>query len=122
MARHLEEYIGNRQGRQAWDRPSDHVMPLGERLLWRVAIYGPVLAIPVYLFASSPFTFRDAALHYLTAAGCPVAEHFGVAPAKQGEPGYHARLDGNRNGIACEPEPKRNLRGGSAAKFLHPGS
>ncbi len=105
--------------RREWDVPSDHAMPLGEWILWRVVLFGPVLAVPVYLMAASPFGPVDTVRHYASAAGCTVGGYIGTMPAKEGEPGYFRRLDRNRTGIACEPEREaRTLRGGEAGNFL----
>lgn len=38
---------------------------------------------------------------------CSEARAAGVAPIRYGEPGYAPHLDRDRDGIACEPYPKR---------------
>ncbi len=119
----MQKKIGSDAGptgiRREWDMPSDHVMPLGEWILWRIAIFGPVLAVPAYLMATSPFGLVDTVRHYASAAGCSVGGLIGTMPAKKGEPGYFRRLDRNRTGIACEPEREaRTLRGGNAGTFM----
>jgi len=40
-------------------------------------------------------------------AGCDAARAAGTAPIYLGEPGYHARMDGDSDGIACEPHRGR---------------
>jgi hypothetical protein len=38
---------------------------------------------------------------------CSEARAAGVAPIRYGEPGYASHLDRDRDGIACEPYPKK---------------
>ena len=121
MRNEFEDVSPGGRTRPRWDMPSDHQMPAAERLLWRIAVFGPILAVPAHLLTSSPFPPVDTARHWLSVTGCPVARQIGTAPAKAGEPGYHARLDTNGNGIACEPDLSRELKGGGAARFLRPG-
>ncbi|MBS0505520.1 MAG: excalibur calcium-binding domain-containing protein [Proteobacteria bacterium] len=35
--------------------------------------------------------------------GCDAARAAGVAPLYAGEPGYRAEMDGDSDGVACEP-------------------
>lgn len=35
--------------------------------------------------------------------GCNDARKAGTAPIYRGEPGYHEKMDGDHDGIACEP-------------------
>jgi Excalibur calcium-binding domain len=37
--------------------------------------------------------------------GCNDARAAGTAPIYRGEPGYRAEMDGDNDGIACEPHP-----------------
>jgi len=37
--------------------------------------------------------------------GCNEARSAGTAPIYSGEPGYSERMDGDSDGIACEPYP-----------------
>jgi hypothetical protein len=39
-------------------------------------------------------------------SGCSEARAAGVAPIYAGEPGYREEMDGDRDGIACEPYPR----------------
>jgi hypothetical protein len=41
--------------------------------------------------------------------GCDVARAAGAAPIYQGQPGYRPEMDGDSDGIACEP-PRRDRR------------
>ena len=43
---------------------------------------------------------REASLSY---AGCDEVRRAGAAPIYAGEPGYRAGMDGDHDGIACEP-------------------
>ena len=45
--------------------------------------------------------------HLLAAVNCSTARAVGLAPSYRGEPGYHAKLDRDDDGIACEPYPRR---------------
>lgn len=38
-------------------------------------------------------------------AGCNDARAMGTAPIYRGEPGYDEKMDGDDDGIACEPRP-----------------
>ncbi|MEM1386313.1 MAG: excalibur calcium-binding domain-containing protein [Pseudomonadota bacterium] len=72
---------------------------------------------------------EDAMRHLLALAGCDTALTVGLAPARAGELGYHARNDPDGDGVACDtlantqavsappPEVERRVGG---AKFLRP--
>jgi hypothetical protein len=45
--------------------------------------------------------------HMLAAPNCDAARFMGLAPAHRGEPGYYPRHDRDKDGIACEPWPRR---------------
>lgn len=104
-----------------WDMPDDHRMSPAARIGWNLAVYGAILAIPATLFFTSPFAPADTLRHFAAAAGCTAAGYAGVAPARDGAPGYHAHLDGNANGIACEPTAPRTLRHTGSAAFIRVG-
>lgn len=107
-------------GARNWDDPESHCMSAKEKLLWWAVILAPAMAVPAWLFATSPFSPQDTVVHQLSALGCPVAGFFGVAPAKAGAPGYHASLDANGDGIACETERTARPRHQTDAKFVRP--
>lgn len=67
-------------------------------LLLPVAIVA--IAISVYV-RTSPYDGGDALRHLAALAGCDTALSMGLAPAMQGEIGYHARNDSDGDGIAC---------------------
>lgn len=117
---HLDPVLSEAKTTVVWDNPTDHEMPLGERILWRIGIYGPILAVPVLIFAWSPYPPSLTFAHYLSATGCQTATYLGVAPAGVGEPGYHSRLDDDEDGLACEPETERSFSGGGRALFMAP--
>jgi hypothetical protein len=52
--------------------------------------------------ASSPeeSAARERSVHY---SGCNEARAAGAAPIYRGEPGYRSEMDGDGDGIACEP-------------------
>jgi hypothetical protein len=45
-----------------------------------------------------------AAVHY---SGCNAVRSAGLAPLYRGQPGYRADMDGDGDGIACEPHRRR---------------
>ena len=46
----------------------------------------------------------EQSVHY---AGCNEVREAGKAPLYAGEPGYRADMDGDGDGVACEPHPAR---------------
>jgi hypothetical protein len=42
----------------------------------------------------------EASVHY---SGCDEVRRLGLAPLYRGQPGYGSHMDGNGDGIACEP-------------------
>jgi hypothetical protein len=45
--------------------------------------------------------------HAAAAPNCMAARALGLAPAHRGQPGYYPQHDRDRDGIACEPRPRR---------------
>ena len=105
---------------RVWDTPEDHKMSTSGRVFWHAAIFLAILAYPLYLLFASPYPARDTVAHYAAMTGCNAAVYLGVSEAQLGEPGYHAHLDPNGNGIACEPDVARRLTGGKVT-FIRPG-
>ncbi len=60
------------------------------------------LAGLVIEFRASPWSPFTTARHIAAWAGCPAARAVGLAPAQRGDPGYHVKLDVDRDGYACE--------------------
>ena len=56
---------------------------------------------PARAFASAP---PAAAVHY---SGCNEVRAAGLAPLYRGQPGYRPDMDGDDDGIACEPHRRR---------------
>ncbi|MEM7317468.1 MAG: excalibur calcium-binding domain-containing protein [Pseudomonadota bacterium] len=88
------------------------------------------VAVSVYL-RTSPFESDQALLHLVALQGCEAAFSVGLAPARHGQPGYHARNDLDGDGIACEVEATASLpqqvpaqkpahRRVGSAKFVRP--
>lgn len=89
------------------------------------------VALSVYL-RTSPYDPAQALRHLAALHGCDTARVMGLAPAGRGQPGYHARNDSDRDGIACEPllasatnpreapGPKSQRRMQGGAKFIRP--
>ena len=46
-------------------------------------------------------------MHLAAFPDCRAARAVGLAPAREGEPGYWPRHDADNDGIACEPWPRR---------------
>ena len=92
----------------------------------------PVVALAVGLslfLRTSPYAPAEALLDLVARGGCPAAAAVGLAPARRGALGYHARNDTDGDGIACEREPAARVRaiplaGGArragGAKFVRP--
>lgn len=84
------------------------------------------LSVSVSLYIrTSPYRPTEALLHLVAMAGCPAAAAVGVAGARAGEPGYHARNDPDGDGVACNPEGDRapgreTTRQVGGAKFVRP--
>ena len=62
---------------------------------------------PAAFFALSPFPPVDTVKHQFARLGCPTATQLGLAPAEAGQAGYHASLDEDADGIACEVDKPR---------------
>ena len=87
------------------------------RSWWRrhrgAAVYVLLLSGAVFLIgwnlypAMSKWPLGTAFRHLLAAPDCDAARAVGLAPAYRGQPGYYARHDRDRDGIACEPWPRR---------------
>lgn len=104
-----------------WDTPADHEMSRGGKFIWRALVFGSLLAGPIYLLATSPFSPEDTVRHYAAAAGCTASSYVGLTSAAIGDPGYHMRLDENANGVACEPLTERKLQRRNTVTFIRPG-
>ncbi|QDZ06429.1 excalibur calcium-binding domain-containing protein [Sphingomonas panacisoli] len=81
--------------------------------LTRAAVFGMALAAASIVFerparlawrglTESPTATaaRENSVYY---AGCDEARRAGAAPIYKGEPGYRPEMDGDNDGIACEP-------------------
>lgn len=49
---------------------------------------------------AAPVAAQDGSVHY---SGCNEVRAAGRAPLYEGQPGYSEKMDGDRDGIACEP-------------------
>lgn len=87
-----------------WERTSRR-----RRLLHSLHPIGPILLVTAGLvaggFMNSPWPPIPTIRHLLASPNCAAARSVGLAPARIGEPGYYARHDADRDGIACEPWP-----------------
>ena len=50
----------------------------------------------------SPWPLKTTLRHHYARASCDAARSVGLAPARQGQPGYWSRLDADADGVACE--------------------
>ena len=71
-----------------------------------IAVIG-IAGLYYALTASSPWPPILTLRHIAAAPSCDAARAVGLAPAMQGEPGYYSKHDRDKDGIACEPWPRR---------------
>ena len=81
------------------------------RKFYRYAvIVGPIAVIVGFLLGwaslASPWPLMLTLKHLASYPNCDAARAVGLAPAREGEPGYWTHHDRDRDGIACEPWPK----------------
>lgn len=74
-------------------------------------LIGVLLLAPVWYggwkLATSPWPVGVTVRHYFARINCDTARRMDLAPARRGQPGYWDHLDYDRDGIACEPFPRR---------------
>jgi len=70
------------------------------------AVAVAALAYPV-VKNSARWSPAMALRHAAAAPNCAAARAVGLAPAFRGQPGYYPQHDRDRDGIACEPWPRR---------------
>lgn len=102
-----------------WDTVADHKMTSGGRALWMLGIYGAIAMVPAVIVLASPFPPKEAVLHHFSALGCNFAQMAGLSQAELGKPGYHASLDPDGNGVACEPDMTARVTS-DGSRFLRP--
>jgi len=83
---------------QATD-PGSETSLLAAFFVGAVTFLGGTIGTTIYQSPWAPDTTRR---HMGAALHCDLAELVALAPARAGEPGYHARNDRDRNDIACE--------------------
>ncbi|SDC46234.1 Excalibur calcium-binding domain-containing protein [Ruegeria marina] len=74
-------------------------------LLASIPVLACITAVGIYI-RTSPFEPELSLRHLAALAGCDAAQAMGLAPARSGEPGYHARNDADLDGIACAAAPE----------------
>jgi hypothetical protein len=83
-----------------WDRP------IKRRKLYRAVMIAAIAATAgialTWYFLTSPWPLIPTLKHLAAFPGCDAARFVGLAPAYRGQPGYWARHDRDRDGIACE--------------------
>lgn len=96
------------------DDPAQYEMSSTGKWAWRAGIFGPLVVLPAILILTSPFPPATAAKHWVTAAGgCTVGSWIGTAPAREDHAGYHAHLDHDKDGMACEQVRQSSRNAGS---------
>lgn len=75
---------------------------------WMPLIIGAGVAVSVYVGIRllSPWPLLLTLQHLGSIGNCDAARAMGVAPARQGEPGYWPSHDADGDGVACEPWPR----------------
>jgi hypothetical protein len=68
--------------------------------IWCVPI--TLVGLLGWTFVASPWPVGLTTKHIIAARNCDAARSVGLAPARRGEPGYWARNDRDKDGIACE--------------------
>lgn len=68
---------------------------------------GAVLLGVCVIFSASPWPPLTTARHFAAFPDCDSARYIGLAPARRGEPGYWPHLDRDKDGVACEPWPRK---------------
>jgi Excalibur calcium-binding domain len=71
------------------------------------ALAATVAFAVVWGLSSSPWPAMTMLRHFASFPNCAFARAVGLAPAKEGQPGYWKRHDRDRDGTACEPRPRR---------------
>jgi len=80
----------------------------GRRLLVAIGLGAAFLCgMAVERHFQHPWTFVGWVRHFLAAPSCDAARRVGLAPAKQGMPGFWLRHDTDLDGVACEPNSQR---------------
>ena len=83
----------------ARQRPARNRSALGMAMLAAVAIGAGSAG---YFAYNSPWPTETDMRHLAATLHCDIADRVGLAPANEGQPGYHARNDRNGNGVSCE--------------------
>jgi hypothetical protein len=72
-----------------------HALSAAELDAQQPSLGGPAVAAPAQRATASSWSYRN----------CREARAAGAAPLYHGQPGYGAHMDGDHDGIACEPYP-----------------
>lgn len=97
-----------------------------------LAVPGLTLVVALSLYVrTSPHEPEAAIRHLIARTGCDSARSVGLATARRGELGYHARNDADGDGVACNGTPvevagaeparvatTRTDAGGSATRYV----
>ena len=72
-----------------------------------------------YWHANAKWTAGETLRHLLAAPNCASTRAVGLAPAYKGQPGYWPKHDADKDGIACEPWPRRKRSYSPHRRFAH---
>ncbi len=90
---------------ERWRRQNHQIVPfLGQIVPFLGMMAATAAALAIFWMASLPWawTLEQRVLHLAAAPSCDFARRVGLAPARNGEPGYHSRHDFDNDGMACK--------------------
>lgn len=99
-----DDWRGPRQNMSVYTT-SQPAQPNGQKrlfgVLWVTAV-GFVVGFVTIFSVQSPWSIETDLRHLAGSLHCSAAEYLDVTQAQSGSPGYHPRLDPDRNGITCD--------------------
>jgi hypothetical protein len=109
-------------------RTRRRLLPSWWRFVWwwrrnrqLVLLAALVAGLLAFKFAASPWPMHMTVRHWLAAPNCASARAVGLAPARDGQPGYYFSHDADHDGIACEPyRSGAKSRRAHGARFVRP--
>lgn len=108
VARHTSDH-GNRGQRRRHRPESRGAFIVNAVLLWGVVAVATWALMPQLVSIWRHATMKSEQIAEIEASAyypnCDAARAAGVAPIYRGQPGYREGMDGDSDGIACEPYP-----------------
>jgi hypothetical protein len=119
------------KSRPMYGRSGDDPEPVNRKLAWSrmqinwvlvvLVLVGSAAATQLYLWEKQGSAARSALLSTIAPGtvfnGCNEVRARGLAPLRRGEPGYGTHMDGDGDGLACEPLPIGEAIFGSEEEF-----